>query len=184
MPAGGYKIRDQSSIHFITFAVVNWIDVFTRPVYQDLFLESVRHCQVNKGLQLHCWCLMTNHVHFLASAKNKDLSNVLRDFKKYTSHRIIQEIEGNTHESRREWMLPLFKQAAAGNPRNSDNQFWRQDNHPIECYSRDFTTQKMNYIHNNPVNAGYVVSPEEYRLSSAKDYATLKQSGLLDIAFI
>ncbi len=82
MSEGGYKIRNQAAIHFITFAVVEWVDVFTRQQYRDIVLDSIKYCQAEKGLLLHCCCVMSNHLHLIASAKNKDLSDVLRDFKK------------------------------------------------------------------------------------------------------
>ncbi|MEI9811081.1 MAG: hypothetical protein WDO16_26120 [Bacteroidota bacterium] len=44
-------------------------------------MESIKHCQENRALLLHCWCIMSNHLHLIVSAQNKDLSDVLRDFK-------------------------------------------------------------------------------------------------------
>lgn len=184
MSIGGYKIRNQEAIHFITFAVVEWIDVFTRNIYKDIVLDSVRHCQSEKGLNLHAWCLMTNHLHLMASAKNADLSDILRDFKKYTSGQIIKTIENNPKESRKSWMLPIFREQGRKNARNGDNQFWRQDNQPKECFSAAFTVQKIDYIHHNPVDAGIVDKPEEYLYSSARDYHYSKRCGLLDVKFI
>ena len=81
MSDGGYKIRNQAAIHFITFAVVEWVDVFTRRDYCDIVLDSIRFCQKEKGLLVHCWCIMSNHLHLIISAKNENLSDVLRDFK-------------------------------------------------------------------------------------------------------
>jgi REP element-mobilizing transposase RayT len=184
MIEGGYKIRNQAAIHFITFAVVEWVDVFTRKEYRDIVLESIKHCQLEKGLWLHCWCIMSNHLHLIASAKNHDLSNVLRDFKKFTSKQIVMAIEANKQESRREWMLKIFKTAGEQNSRNKNYQFWRQDNRPQELYSSAFVFQKMSYIHNNPVEAGIVDKPHEYLYSSARDYFYYKKRGLLDIAFL
>src|SRR6187399_3266836 len=74
MNEGGYKIRNQAAIHFITFAVVEWVDVFSRKLYRDIVLDSIMHCQAEKGLLLHAWCIMSNHFHLVASAKNHDLS--------------------------------------------------------------------------------------------------------------
>ena len=99
MSEGGYKIRNQAAVHFVTFAVVEWIDVFTRKDYQDIVLDSVRHCQDKKGLLLHAWCLMSNHLHLIVSAKENNLSDILRDFKKFTSKQIIKAIQDNEHES-------------------------------------------------------------------------------------
>jgi hypothetical protein len=58
MIQGGYKIGNQAEIHFITFAVVEWVDVFTRQCYRDTVLDSIRFCQKEKGLLLHSWCIM------------------------------------------------------------------------------------------------------------------------------
>jgi putative transposase len=181
---GGFKIRNQAAIHFITFAVVEWVDVFTRKDYRDIVLESIKYCQTEKGLLLHCWCIMSNHLHLIASAKNLDLSDVLRDFKKFTSKQIIVAIENNQTESRREWMLKIFRELGEKNSRKKNYQFWRQDNQPQELYSSAFIFQKINYIHNNPVEAGIVDKPEEYLYSSARDYHLTKKCGLLDVAFL
>lgn len=184
MSLGGYKIRDKEGIHFITFAVVEWIDVFTRREYSDILLNSIKHCQQEKGLILHCWCLMSNHVHLVVSAKEHNTSYILRDLKKYTSKQIIKAIEEHPGESRKEWMLKLFKQAGNSNSRNTHYQFWRQDNQPKELYSEKFTNQKLEYIHNNPVEAGIVDKAEEYLYSSARDYYTGKNCGLLQLELL
>lgn len=184
MGIGGYKIRNKEAIHFITFAVVEWVDVFTRKEYRDLVLDSIRHCQQERGLLLHAWCLMSNHIHLVVSAKNNDTSDILRDFKKFTSKQIIKAIETNKQESRRDWMLQIFKQQGEKNSRNSNNQFWRQDNQPKELFSSGFTVQKLNYIHNNPVEAGIVDKAEEYLYSSARDYFNGKKCGLLDLVLL
>jgi putative transposase len=184
MGTGGYKIRNKEAIHFITFAVVEWVDVFTRDIYKDILLDSIRHCQAQRDLILYAWCLMTNHLHMIVSAEGNDTSEILRDFKKYTSNKIVQAIENNPHESRREWMLRIFKEQGEKNSRNTIFQFWRQDNHPVELYSPQFIFQRLNYIHNNPVEAGIVEQPEHYLYSSARDYFHEKKCGLLDVVFI
>jgi len=184
MSEGGYKIRNQSAIHFITFAVVEWVDVFTRKEYRDIVLESIRHCQNERGLLVHAWCIMSNHLHLVISAKNHDLSDILRDFKKFTSKQIIAAIENNQHESCSDWMLKIFREEGMKNSRNKNYQFWRQDNQPQELYSAEFVFQKINYIHNNPVEAGIVEKPEHYLYSSAKDYFLTKKCGFLDLVFL
>ncbi|MGZ3854037.1 MAG: REP-associated tyrosine transposase [Flavisolibacter sp.] len=184
MDERGYKIRNQAETHFITFAVVEWLDVFTRRDYRDIVLESIRYCQKEKNLLLHGWCIMSNHIHLVVSSKNNDLSGVLRDFKKFTSKQIIKAIQENKQESRKEWMLAIFKKAGEANSRNTEFQFWRQDNRPIEVYSPKFVFQKLNYIHNNPVAAGIVDKPEHYLYSSARDYFYTKKCGLLDVIFL
>lgn len=132
---------------------------------------------------MHAWCIMSNHVHVIISAKNNVTSVILRDFKKFTSKQIIKAISDNQQESRREWVLTIFQKAGAANSRNTAYQFWRQENHPIELFSETFTKQKLNYIHKNPAEAGIVEKAETYLLSSAKDYFYGKQCGLFVIDF-
>ena len=161
MKDDGYKIRDQNSVHFITFAVVEWVDVFTRRTYSDIVIQSLLYCINNKGLKLHAWCIMSNHIHLIISTGNGNLSDILRDFKKFTSKEIITTIENNKQESRKNWMLWIFKKAGEKNSRNKEYQFWQQDNHPIQLETFEFTLDKLNYIHNNPVKAGIVEKAEE-----------------------
>ena len=184
MSSSGYKIRNKPGIHFVTLTVVEWVDVFTRTVYKDILLDSIRHCQSERELFLHAWCLMTNHIHMILSAKNNDTSEILRDLKKYTSKKIISSIENNQHESRREWMLPIFREQGEKNSRNTNCQFWQQNNHPKELFSPRFIVKKINYIHNNPVASGIVEKPEYYLYSSARDYFYQRKCGLLDVGFI
>jgi putative transposase len=181
---GGYQIRNQSAPHFITFSVVEWVDVFSRSQYCDVIIESLRYCQQHKGLRLFAWCIMSNHLHLVLRSLNNDISGLLRDFKKFTSKQLIEKISGNPGESRQQWMLAIFRSQGESNSRNHSYQFWRQENRPQELYSNKFTFQKLNYLHMNPVTAGLVDKPEHYRWSSARDYQHRVKCGLLDVSFI
>ncbi len=184
MATGGYKIRNKEGTYFITFAVVEWVDVFTRREYRDIVLDSLKYCQQAKGLIVYAWCIMSNHVHLIVGSKENNLSELLRDFKKFTSKAILKAIEGSEHESRKDWMLEIIKREGSNNSRNQVYQFWRQENHPIELYSEEFTEQKLNYIHMNPVKAGIVEKEEEYLYSSCRDYYNGKKLGYLSIEWL
>jgi len=176
-------MHNPEGIYFLTFTVVGWIDIFTRLVYKEILIDSFRHCISNKGLRMHAWVIMSNHVHLIASAEQNNLPDVVRDLKKFTSKRIIEEITANPQESRKEWMLAIFKNAGSYNRNNKEYQFWQQhSNKPVELYSKEVMQQKLNYIHDNPVMAGFVTSPEYYPFSSCIDYAGSK--GLLEIDFL
>lgn len=183
MSNSGYKIRNQSGVHFITFAVVEWVDIFTRTDYQEIIIESLKHCQDRKDLIIYSWCLMSNHIHLIVAAKKANLSDILRDFKSYTSKKIVERISGNPNESRKGWMLDIFRNAGANNISNTTYQLWRQDNHPKEIFTEKFGNRKLTYIHNNPVKAGIVEKAEDYLLSSARDYY-LDIGGLIKIDYI
>ncbi|MDX5348619.1 MAG: transposase [Hymenobacteraceae bacterium] len=167
-----YKIRTQQHPYFLTFAVVSWVDVFTRKAYKDILLESLQFCQQQKGLELYAYCIMPNHLHLIAGTKEgTNLSHVLRDFKKFTASAIIRAIQENPQESRRDWMLWIFKKHGERNGNNTNFQFWQQDSHPIELSNNKLLKQKLEYIHQNPVRAGICYAPEDYIYSSASQYA-------------
>ena len=92
MSTGGYKITDQGAMYFVSFAVVSWVDVFSRREYRDLIIESLKYCQKEKGLVIYAWCIMSNHFHLIISAEESNLIDVLGDFKKFTSKQILKSI--------------------------------------------------------------------------------------------
>jgi REP element-mobilizing transposase RayT len=96
----------------VSFAVVDWLDVFTRNEYKDIVIDSLRFCQNNKGMEIFSWCIMTNHVHLVFKVLTGKPENVLGDFKRYTSQTIVKAIINNPRESRKEFLLSKFKEAA------------------------------------------------------------------------
>jgi DNA modification methylase len=112
-----------------------------------------------------------------------NLEHIIRDIKKFTSVKIIEAIRNNPQESRKELFLWLFERAGKRNNNNTNFQFWQQNNQPVELRSNEFIDQKLHYIHNNPVEAGIVLSPEEYLYSSAINYANRPEK-LLDVILI
>ncbi len=178
----GYQIYNQNALYYLTFQIVDWVDIFTWQVYKDILIYSFKYCQANKGLELFGYVIMSNHIHLIARCKEGfRLSDTIRDFKKFTAKNMLENIR-NTNESRSDWMLKRFEFAAKSHQRNSEYQVWTHENHAIELFSNDFITQKLNYIHNNPVRAGIVELEGEYIYSSAKNYAGLK--GKIKIDFV
>ena len=167
-----YKFHNREGLYFVSFAVVYWLDVFTRNEYKDIIVESLTYCQKEKGMELVAWCIMTNHVHLIfRSVGDREPQLLLGDFKRFTSKAIVKAIQENPKESRKEFLLEKFKEAALKSSNVKQHQFWRHDNKPIELWSNHVIQEKINYIHNNPVDAGLVFKPENYVYSSAIDYA-------------
>ncbi len=177
MPTG-YQINDQEAAYYLTFQVVFWIDIFTRKIYRDIIIDSLKYCQQEKSLDIFAYVIISNHIHLLARSSEGELSATVRDFKKHTSKKITEEIITGT-ESRRDWMLNLFSFAAKRQNKKGKYQLWTHENHAIEVFSNTFIEEKVAYIHNNPVRSGIVESPDEYIYSSAKQYTG--EDGVLDI---
>ena len=177
----GYKIDEQGGLHFVTFQIVKWIDIFTRKIYRDIVIDSLRFCQSNKDLEIYAFVVMSNHLHLLLKSGKSDLSNTIKEFKSFTAKQILKAIDTET-ESRRDWILNLFEFSAKQHKRNEKYQVWTHENHAEYVYSNPFMDSKINYIHDNPVRAGIVEKAEEYLYSSARNYAGLK--GVLDVIVI
>jgi putative transposase len=175
-----YKVGDDAIPHFVTFTVVGWIDVFSRAQYKEIVVESLQYCIDQKGLILHAWVIMTNHIHLIISSDTTKLEHIVRDVKKFTSKKIIKSIQENQQESRKEWMLNIFSFTGKNNHNNKDFQFWKQDYHPVELSSNFMLQQRLSYLHENPVKSGLVWEPAHYKYSSAIDYYS-DQHGLLPI---
>jgi REP element-mobilizing transposase RayT len=169
----GYQIKDQNAIHFLTFQVVDWIDIFTRKIYKDIIIDSFKYSIENKGFQIFAYVIMSNHIHLIANSSDGKLSENIRDIKKFTSRNIIETMLSVT-ESRKDWILNRFKLNASHHKSNTNYQVWTHENHAMLLYSNGFIQEKINYIHENPVRAGIVERPEDYLYSSARNYSGLK----------
>ncbi len=127
---------------------------------------------------LYGYVIMTNHIHLIIQAENNNLSDVLRDFKKFTARVILEKIQFEP-ESRREWMLERFQKATETHSRNKQNQFWQYGNHAEEIFSNKFMWSKLDYLHLNPVRAGIVNKAQDYIYSSANNY--INDTGILEV---
>jgi putative transposase len=121
-------------------------------------------------MELYGYCLIPNHVHLIFRSSLGDPSGLMRDFKGYTSRKMLKIIEENAQESGKEWMLWMFERAGIKNSNVKHRQFWQQNNMPIEIWSFKVFEQKLNYIHNNSVETGFVVDPIDWKYSSARNY--------------
>ena len=173
-----YKFREKTGAYFVSFATVNWIDVFTRDAYFWNIIESLDFCRKNKAMEIYGYCIMPSHVHLIFRSGNGDPSGLMRDFKGFTSKKMLQTIEENPQESRREWMLWMMERAGKKNSNVKHRQFGQQDNHPIEIWSLKVFEQKLNYIHQNPVESAIVTDPIDWKYSSARNYGNNDQTVL------
>ncbi len=178
--SGGYKIDNQHGMYYLTFQVVYWIDIFSRSTYRDIIIDSFRYCQREKGLRIHAYVIMSNHVHCILSSEMTDLSTLIKEFKTYTSKQIIKAIKEG-RESRKEWLLFMFERAATKHKRNTKYQLWTHENQPKELISNAFIDQKLDYIHNNPIRARVVDNDYDYIYSSARAYSDMLSLLKIDI---
>jgi REP element-mobilizing transposase RayT len=106
--ATGYKIRNQTATHFLTFTIEGWMDIFSRQIYRDIIIDSFQYCREKKGLKIGAFVIMTNHMHVIWTAANGNLSDIVRDFKTFTSKAVSKAI-AEENESRKQWLLYMLQ---------------------------------------------------------------------------
>ena len=161
-----WSFDDSNSPYFCTDVIVGWQYVFTSPEFFCAIIDSLKFCQENKGLRLHGYAIMPNHVHLVVSATQGNLASVIRDYKRHTAWR-ISELLGETRNRR---LLKYFRSVARHENRGNEHKIWQSGSHAILIESDEFFEQKLEYIHNNPVAKGYVERPEDWKFSSARNY--------------
>lgn len=166
-----YKFVENKAVYFTTTTVTGWTDVFTREVYKTILLDSIRHCQQKQGLIIHAWILMTNHFHAICSCiEGKELGLIWRNIKSYTAMKVINTIMNNAKESRKENLLHIFESAGKASSSNTKYKFWEYESHPVLLENTEMYNQRLDYLHWNPVKAGFVAEPWHWLYCSAIDY--------------
>ena len=160
-----YKVIDSTVPTFITITVVDWVDLLVRPNYCTILDESLNYCIKEKGLSVYTYVYMTSHIHLIVTAFDGELQNVIRDFKKFTSKKLIEVIK-EYPESRREWLLRKFSFEAQKTGRAKNYKVWQDDFHPVILDTVEKIEQRVNYIHYNPIEGEIVFHERDYVKSS------------------
>ncbi|NQT23950.1 transposase [candidate division KSB1 bacterium] len=162
-----YKVSpEETSFYYSTCTIVAWLPVFQSEPYFQIIINSLNYCRANKGLLLLGFIIMPTHMHMVTSNHSDTiLSEIMRDFRAYTSRKIRKQLELDGRES----FLKVFENSARNLPKQQ-YRIWQEDYHPVALYSEDWFHQKMNYMHDNPVRIGFVDLPEHWKYSSARNW--------------
>jgi REP element-mobilizing transposase RayT len=168
-----YRFFEAEYPYFVTCTVVGWLPIFTRPEAVEVVFDSWRYVQQSQGLEIYGYVILENHLHLIAKAD--DLSRLLKNFKSFTAHSLIELLE-------RRAASVLLRQLRAHKLRHkteSEYQVWQEGSHPEQIQGDEMMWQKLEYVHNNPLARGSVDDPLHWRYSSARNYARLP--GLIDV---
>jgi REP element-mobilizing transposase RayT len=156
------------NLYFVTTSAIRKAHLFQRDAMKQIILDSWDFMRREKWLELYCFVIMPNHVHFIVRCHpSHPIQDVVRDFKKFTAKKIIAQCkgEGNTR------VLDFLKTSV----RRFEKQtyaVWEDEYMARDVYSPNFLKQKMDYIHNNPLQPHWnlVENAEDYLWSSARFY--------------
>lgn len=159
-----FRFQDGISTYFVTFTVVDWLPIFVKPALTAIVSESLAFCSENRGLKIHGYVIMPNHLHAIISDETDDnqrLHKTLTEFRSFTGHKIAILIDNTCPTS---WSNILRAAAETDRAR----RVWQSGWHAEAVVNQDFFEQKLSYMHNNPVCAGFVELPEHWIHSSAR----------------
>lgn len=164
---GRNNLTDEN-FFFVTTTVVKFIPIFNNPLFCDIFISNIKHYREKYRYAVLGYVVMPTHFHWIIEVDNKfgNISGIMRDIKKFTAWQIFDELE-NKDEVK---LLELFKDAAS-DIKDQERKLWmkRFDDEVIRDQKMFWT--KLNYIHKNPVKSGLVLKAEDYKYSSARNYA-------------
>jgi len=154
------------NIFFVTTTVVEFTRVFSKDIYCDILIRNIIHYRKKYHFRIIAFAIMPSHFHWIVEIERKygTISDIMRDIKKYSAWDIMEEIE-RTEES----LLNVFKESAIGF-KNHKRKLWMQRFDDEVIRNEKMFWIKLHYIHNNPVEAGLVLKPEDYKYSSARNY--------------
>jgi REP element-mobilizing transposase RayT len=154
MPSAHITIPNNNGCYFVTCTVVHWYYLFDRHNRWQILADAITYAIKQKNLKLYGFVFMLNHIHILFSSP--DTSGFLRDFKKFTSKRMKENIIATEPT-----ILSIFTE------KEEKYQLWQITNMPVIIESEKIFKQKLEYIHYNPVKKQYVEKPEYWYWLSA-----------------
>lgn len=172
----GQKKTSGNPFYFVTFNVVDWVDLFVRPLYKLVMVDALNYTVLENGLIINAWCLMSNHLHMVVQAKEGyNLPLIMRELKKYTTKKMFDAIAAEP-DLRKEWMLEKFEQFGQRFNKIEKCHLWQNCSNPvyIDAANTQMIHDHIIYIHENPVRDKIVSHPEDYIFSSARDYTGVK----------
>lgn len=175
MPNSYRVFTDKKYAYFVTWTIVDWLPLFVETAYRQIVLDSLNFIKTHKNIQLNAFVVMPTHLHaVLWPEEGTNLSDVTRDFKRFTSRAISAEAQKQGASK----FLKTFELARKNNRAQdvSDYQVWQEGSHPEAIFSEKFARQKIDYIHLNPVRAGLAKTVDEWPYSSARAYFLGKET--------
>lgn len=151
-------------MYFTTSTILNWHHLLKNDNLKQKIIDSLIYLTSNKLIEIYAFVIMPNHLDIIwkmIAINKKEMPNV--SFMKYTGHSFLKELK-EKHPK----VLPYFEV----NSSTREYHFWQRNSFSIELYTSKVIIQKINYIHQNPIQDKWKLAdlPENYKWSSANFY--------------
>ena len=154
------------NIFFSTATILKWKPLLQDDTYKNILIQSLQTLTKLKRLMVFGFVIMPNHLHIIWA--ENDNGNTYKEsaqaaFFKFTGHQFQKKMKRENGEQLNKFLV---------NSADRKYQFWQRNTLDIEIFSERMFEQKLNYIHNNPLQKKWqlVDDPVKYRYSSASFY--------------
>jgi putative transposase len=163
----GRSFNTTDTLFFVTSTVVNFAKVFTDEKYCKILIDNIKHYQQRFQFDILAYVIMPSHFHWIVDVKPElgTISGVMRDIKKYSAWQLMEALENDGKGP----LLRLFRASAQGFADQS-RRFWMKRFDDEVVRNAGMLRTKIEYIHYNPVKAGLISEPEQFKYSSARNY--------------
>lgn len=157
---------DEHHLYYVTCTIAGWKPIFTDPVCADIVLQSLDWLHRHGHIQLFAFVVMPTHLHAIIKPLTATADQLVQRFASYTAHEILRQLRQDNKTE----LLAFFRQAAQED-HDREHRIW-EEALAKNVYSEAFLFQKMEYIHNNPVDRDWrlVTDRADYLYSSACFY--------------
>lgn len=147
MPSHLRRYQNFGCDHFLTFSCYRRLALFRSAHAKQVFEDTLEQMRQWYGFYIFGYVVMPEHIHLLVNEpQNKQLCAVIQ-------------------------MLKHLASRALPHPGGSE-PFWQPRYYDFNVYSQKKWTEKLRYLHRNPVTRGLVTAPEDWRWSSYRHWLT------------
>jgi len=161
MPRGLIRIYGGGNLHFITTSCYRREPLLGSARARDVFLQIFEQVRRSYGFEVIGFGVIPEHIHILISEpKRKTIPIVMQVLKQRVAVRLLRRRRSSSQ--RELWEAPRL-------------HFWQPLSYDFNLYSDRKVTEKLRYLHRNPVKRGLVSSPELWRWGSYRAFALGEQ---------
>ncbi len=169
MPSATWPIHvDPAHLYFVTTSAVRRAHIFQRDLVKRILVDSLNTGRILGQYELFAFVVMPNHIHFIVRGLNSYTpGDIVRELKKATANLILRQYKVEENQA-----ALAFCESAVKPGQRQQYAIWEDEYQAKNVFSPDFLRQKLDYIHNNPVQPHWHLAerPEDYPWSSARFY--------------
>ncbi len=156
-----FQISRRTPAFFFTSVTHKRLPIFRTDKLKQVLCDAYREACNRHRILMLAYVIMPDHSHLLVYAE-REMNEVLRLLNGVAAKRIVDYLKDNGFEQ------ALSKLRGEVRNRNHRHSVWQHHPDSLDIFAEQTFKQKVEYIHMNPVKAGMITDPLQYRFSSAR----------------